>query len=599
LFEPVLAAGGSGPDPLVRDIGFCLLLSGLISVVFARLRIPSIAAFLAAGVLLGPLTRIVTNEGNIQTIASLGLVLLLFLIGLELDLRTLLKSGRVLVLAGVLQFPLCVAFGWGAAWAAGALGLEGLGGRYLPLYVGFTVAASSTLLVVKLLQDRIQLDTVAGRLCLGVLIFQDIWAVLVLAVQPSFEAPEIGPVALTFGGIGVIALVVGLAARFGLPVVFRWISGVPELLLVAAAAWCFGVGLLGSNLGTLVGITGLKVDVSVSLEMGALLAGMSLASLPYSTQVISKVGVIHDFFITLFFVALGMQIPPPESAGPILVALLIVVAAFLSRYLVLFPLLLAAGLDRRNSLVTSTRLAQVSEFCLVIAYLGANKGHVPKEFVSSVMFAFVAMALLSPPLFNLGDWLHDRLTEILGRFGIADSAAPPEIRHDPPEILVLGFHRIASSLLHEIESHHPNIRSRVLVVDMNVGVHDEIRRRGFRVLYGDFSSPETLRHAAADAAKVVLCTIPDHLLRATSNLRILGVLKHMNPTAAVVVNAVTLQDARTMYAAGADFVFLPRLDAAAGLLAALRHALEGRLPNLRKSQQDRFGDFEGRGEILP
>ena len=105
-------------------------------------------------------------------------------------------------------------------------------------------------------------------------------------------------------------------------------------------------------------------------------------------------------------------------------------------------------------------------------------GHVPQEFVASVMFAFVAMALLSPPLFNLGDWLHDRLGALLHGLGFADPPAPPEIRQDPPEILVLGFHRIASSLLHEIESHHPQIRGKVLVVDMNVGVHDEIRRRG-------------------------------------------------------------------------------------------------------------------------
>ena len=189
---------------------------------------------------------------------------------------------------------------------------------------------------------------------------------------------------------------------------------------------------------------------------------------------------------------------------------------------------------------------------------------------------------------------------MLGRLGLGEgAAAPPEVIRDPPEVVVLGLHRVASSLLREIEVHHPGLMSRVLVVDMNVGVHDEVRRRGFRVLYGDFSSPEILRHAGVVDAKAVLCTVPDHLLRATTNLRLLHVVKGLNSTASVVVNAVTLGDARAMYAAGADFVFLPRLDAAAGLLAALNHALDQKLPDLRSRQQQRFGSLEDRGEILP
>jgi Trk K+ transport system NAD-binding subunit len=166
-------------------------------------------------------------------------------------------------------------------------------------------------------------------------------------------------------------------------------------------------------------------------------------------------------------------------------------------------------------------------------------------------------------------------------------------------VVILGLHRIASSLLREIEVHHPDLKERVLVVDMNVGVHDEVRRRGFRVQYGDFSSPETLRHAGVPGARAVLCTVPDHLVRGTTNLKILRVVKDLNRGASAVVNAVTLHDARAMYAAGADFVFLPRFDAAAGLLAALNHALEDRLPALRARQVERFGTLEDRGEILP
>ncbi len=598
---PLLAAGGE-LDPLVRDIGLCLLVAAVLTVLCARLRVPTIAALLGAGLFLGPNgAGVVTDNHNIQTIASLGLVLLLFLIGLEIDLRKLAGSGRPLILTGLLQFPLCVLFGWGVTRALGAAGWAGVGGTYVPVYVGLTVAASSTLLVVKLLQERGQMDTVVGRVAIGVLIFQDIWAVVVLAVQPNFADPRLGVVGGTFLGIVILTLLAVAGARWVLPTAFRWIAPMPEAMLVAAVGWCFAVGFLGRSLGDIAHGVGVDLPLSVSLEMGALIAGASIASLPYSGQLVSKVGVVHDFFITLFFVALGMQIPRPDGWGPIVLAVFLAATCIAARYLIFFPLFAWTGLDRRAAFVTSTRLAQVSEFCLVIAYLGMVAGHVDRDVVSAVIFAFVITALSLPFLFDRGDAWHDRLGPLLDalRFRRPDPAAHHEDEERGAEVVMLGIHRAGASLLYEIERHHPEIRDRVLVVDFNVALHEEIARRGFRVRYGDFSSAEMLHHAGVAEARVVVCTIPDDMLKGTSNLRLVRLLRTLNRDNCIIVNAVTLASVEELYSAGADYVLVPRVETARRLFAALRSALSGDLDSWRREQRDEQGVTPDRNEVLP
>jgi Kef-type K+ transport system membrane component KefB len=587
VFTPILA--GQETHPLVRDIGLCFLVAALLCLVLARFRIPTLAGFLAAGVLLGPeMTGLVSDRRNIETIANLGLVLLLFLIGLEIDLRKLLRSGRTLLLTGILQFPLCVAAGWAATAAVRAAGFDPAPGGWAPLYVGLTAAASSTLIVVKMMQERGQLDTVVGRISVGILIMQDMWAIVVLGLQPKLANPEFGPLALNFLGIAVLAALAFAVARWVLPVAFRWIAKVPEMILVGAAGWCFGIGFLGNRMG-------------VSLEMGALIAGASLASLPFSTQVVSRVGVVHDFFITLFFVALGMQIPRPESWDPVILGLFLAGTCLALRALVFFPLLHVTGLDRRHALVASFRLAPLSEFCLVIAYLGLVNGHIGQEFVAGVIFAFVLLALAAPALYHAGDAIDVRLGSLLTRLGIRppDGTPKEEAPAEAPEIVILGLHRTASSLLHEIETRMPSLRDRILILDFNVATHEEIRRRGFRVRYADFSDIEVLRHSGACDARLVISSVPDEILRGTDNLRLVKALRQISPAVSVVARATTFQMAVQLYAAGADYVHLQRLESAREIFAVVESALEGDLVALRAQQDGHFGPLASRSEILP
>lgn len=601
LLLSVAAAPASGTESLVFDIGVSLLVAGLLAALFTRLKIPTIAAFLLAGVFVGPqATQLVTSQSNIETIAHLGLVLLLFLIGLEINLKKLMSSGRTLILTGLLQFPLCVGFGFGVAWLLQQAGWHALAGPLTPLYVGFTVAASSTLLIVKLFQERFQLDTAVGRMALGLLIFQDLWAMVILAIQPNFARPDLAPVLFTLLGVGLLALIALALARHVLPTAFHWIARTPELVPIVAMGWCFGIALLGMHLGRILGLMGIQLPLEVSLELGALIAGAAIASLPYSYEVITKVVAVRDFFVTLFFVGLGMGIPRPSGAGMLLLALGIAGVAVASRYLVFLPLLYHTGFDRRNAVVAATRLVPISEFCLVIAFLGRGFGHVDATITGAVIFAFVGTALIFPALFEASDAVYHRLSPVLARLGMQ---APTSLRDDEApgvghELVLLGFHRVASSLLHELEQHQPELVKRTLVVDFNVALHPEIARRGATTHYGDIANLETLRHAGVDRGRIIVCTIPDDLLKGTTNLALTAALRAMCPAATLITTALRTDEVPELYAAGADFVFLSRLDSARNLLQALQAATGEAIHEYRAQQEFLLGKVEQRREVL-
>jgi Kef-type K+ transport system membrane component KefB len=591
--------GTAGPSLLVEQLGLCLLSAGFLSALFERLRVPTIAALLSAGVVLGPRGLGLVESTNIETIANLGLTLLLFVIGLEVNPRSLMASGRTLLLTGMLQVPLTAGAALLLFMGLGPLFGGALAGRYTVLYLALATAFSSTLLVVRTLQERRLLDTVSGRLAVGLLIFQDIWAIVILALQPSFESPELTPIVLTFSGIVLLVALATLGARYVLPHAFEAVAKTPELVVSVALAWCFAVGLTGGHLGDSLTWLGIESKISVSMEMGALIAGMTIASFPYHHEVAAKVSNLRDFFVTLFFVALGMSIPVPDGGLVIGLAVLLAAVTVLLRFVVFFPLFYVTGLDRNNALDASTKLSQISEFCLVIAYLGVKAGHIDATLASVVIFAFALTSLATPLLFNLSRTLPARLGPLLSRLGFA---GPEEGRvsihgHGENEIIILGFHRVAASLLQDVSRQHPELLPSIVVVDVNVRTHAAVKQQGVRVMYGDAGSPETLRHAGVERAKLVVCTIPDELLRGTSNQAIVRAIRSVAAQPLVFACASRAADVDVLYAAGASYVFMPSAETANGVFAAGMAALLGQLDDFRATREAAYGPLQTRVDV--
>jgi Kef-type K+ transport system membrane component KefB len=597
---PELILAGAGASPLVQDLGVCLLAAGFLSALFERLRIPTIAALLGAGVLVGPLgLGLVHGAADIETIANLGLTLLLFVIGLEINPRSLVASGRTLLLTGALQVPLTVLAAMGAFHLLRPWLPVELRGEYMVLYLGLACGFSSTLLVVRYLQERRWLDTLAGRLAVGLLIFQDIWAIVVLALQPSFESPRLSPIALTFAGIAALVVMATLGARFVLPHAFRFVAKIPDLVVSLAIAWCFAVGLFGAHLGTFVSWLGVQTEVSVSMEMGALIAGMTIASFPYHHDVAARVANVRDFFVTLFFVALGLSLPVPSSAAIVVLAVGLSLVALLLRLLVFFPVLYLTGLDRNNALDAAIKLGQVSEFCLVITYLGVKAGHVTPSEASVVALAFVMTAVFTPTLFDWSRRLPIALGPVLDRLGFR---VPPQ--HDAhtadaqqSRIVMLGFHRVAAALLQDIGRRHPEWLPQIVVLDLNVGTHAAIRELGARVVYGNVGSAEALRHAHVERAELVISSVPDELLRGTSNEAIVRAVRSVAPNATVFACASSAQAVTKIYQAGASYVYMPSVETANGLCDAAEAALGALLADYRARRDASCGALEERADL--
>jgi len=596
------AAGGAMPS-LVHDIGISLLAAGLLGVIFTRLKIPTIAAPLVAGVLIGPIgLGQVTDPENIDTIAQLGFILLLFLIGLEIDFKKILGSGKAIIVTGLLQYPLTILFGMAATKLMLALGIGGTllaESPHAALYMGVVIAGSSTLLVVKLFQEHFELDTVPGRLALGILIFQDIWVIIAILIQPNLQNPEVSLIAMSFLGILLLTLFTVVVALSVVGRAFTWIAKTPEMTLMGALAWCFVIVFLGVNLDHIFEITyGRNFHMSVGSGMAALIAGASIANLPSSTEIITKVATVKDFFITLFFVALGVSIPMPESMDVIILAVVLALIAIVARQIIFFPLFYWSGVDQRNAEVSSIRLAQISEFGLVIAFLGVKLGHLSPSLTSAVIFAFVITALVTPLMYGNAYEIHGRIAPLLEKCGFK---APPEVKAEEEgsyAVALLGFHRDASSLLFNMTQSDPELVKQTLVVDFNVALHPGIAATGATVKYGDLANPETLHHLGLNQCQVIVCTIPDDLLRGIDNEALVHVVREMAPHAAIIANAITIDGIHKVYQAGADYVYLNRFEAAWTLQRAVSAGLEKELDQFRNKRQARNHYKPDRKEIL-
>jgi Kef-type K+ transport system membrane component KefB len=588
----LFASGGEQQGTITSSVGIAILAAMVMGFLSHILKQPLLLAYIAAGVLIGPRIGLglIASEADIETISHIGLILLLFLIGLEIDIKKLRESGVSLIATGLSQFVLCVAMGLGFF---SLLGYAVGDGRYDLLYLAACCAISSTAIVVKLLYGKFELDTLAGRITLGILVFQDIWAIIVLGVQPNLANPNIITILLSFAKGGLLVAISLAASKYILPRVFRSIAKIPELVLVSSLGWCFLVCGAAGYMG-------------LSLEMGALIAGVAISTFPYNLDVIAKVVNIRDFFVTLFFVALGMQIPNP-LAEPALLATAAIASLFLiaSRFLAIFPVLYFLKNGNRVSMLTSINLSQISEFSLVIAALGFSAGHIGPDILSIVIFIFVITSIVSTYMINYSDAIQKALNPLFQLVGFRDIPRSHDENggSEGKDIALLGFHRTASSLVREIMDLDPGedalgLRDKLVVVDFNPEVHSSLHSHGIKAIYGDIGHMDTLHHAGIHDAKVVVSTIPDTILVGTDNLRMIRHIRSLCPHAKIVVTAESAARALKMYAEGADHVILPRVLTARHLLRVIGDMLRNDETRVHAARAEQVEMLKVREEII-
>jgi Kef-type K+ transport system membrane component KefB len=572
---------------LIGDITLCILFAWVLGLLAHFSRQPLILAYLIAGFFIGPFGMgWVKSQESISVISELGLIFMLFMIGLEIDLKKIVRAGKVILFAaggqliggcllGILFFL--------------AIGLPMGGGKFDALYLCVACALSSTVIIVKVLYEKRELDTLPGRVTLGVLVLQDIFAILFLAVQPSLGNLQASVILISIGRVGVLVATALVLSRYVLPRLFHQIARRPELILLGALAWCFLIGEIAEKL-------------HLSREMGSLVAGVSLSTFPYALDVTAKVTTLRDFFITLFFVALGMTIPIP---GMSVIGLALLIAAFtvVSRVLTTFTPLYLMKQGLRASLLPAINLAQISEFSLVVIQTGVAAGHIKTETSSAASFAFVVLAVLSTFVMARSDQVTRGLIGPLKRIGLRDLDHVHEHADEhggghgeARRVVILGFFRAASALLSEIERRTPLALDQITVIDFNPVVFQTLSDRGVHVVYGDISNVDTLVHAGVGKAELIIFSIPDSLLKGANNEKLVRHVRSLNPTAKIVATAELLSDVNDLYRAGADYVTVTRLTEAHELYEVIEAAHAGLLEDKRAEMDALLGE---RREVLP
>jgi Kef-type K+ transport system membrane component KefB len=526
-------------DDVFVQVAAILLISAAAGAAATWLRLPLVLAYVVVGVLVGPsVAGLVEPGGELELLAQLGIALLLFVVGLKLDLHVVRTLGPVALVVGGAQVALTTVGGFVLALL---LGLD----TTAALYVGIGVALSSTIIVVKLLADRRELDDLHGRLALGVLIVQDLVVVVVMiAVTAGGDADGSTWRALLDVLLKATALLALLALlmRFALTPLLHRLARLPDLLVLFAIAWAVALGAAGDELG-------------LGVEVGAFLGGVSLASTPYREAIGSRLVTIRDFLLLFFFIDLGSRVDLGRLAGELWTVAALSAFVLVAKPAIVTGLLGAFRYRKRVSLETGLALAQVSEFSLILAALGLRLGHLDPEtttLLTAVALVTIAVSVYAYP--HAG-----AVAATLGRaLDVFERRAPrPDTEGgvDPhPDVIVLGLGRYGEGVVEGLSQRGVA----VLGVDFDPIALARWSERGVDVIYGDAEDPELPHILPLPERGWVVST----MRRADANLALLHALAHDGYRGRVAVAAHRPADAARLVAAGAHHVLMPYASAA-------------------------------------
>ncbi len=543
-------------EDVFNEIAFILLVAAVLAAFGLALRQPVIIAFLAAGILIGPsVLGVLESHEEVELLAGMGIALLLFVVGLKLDLHTIKTMGRIALATGMGQVIFTSVFGFLIALAFGLSPVTAV-------YVAVALTFSSTVIIVKLLTDKREIDSLHGRIAVGFLIVQDIVVVIAMITLSAF-APGAGEdrsalfTVLEVAGKAA-ALLVGLAlvTRFVLPWLLGRIARSQELLAIFAIAWAVAMAAAADLLG-------------FSREVGAFLGGVSLATTEYRDAIASRLTVVRDFLLLFFFLDLGVRLDLSLIGAQVPQALVFSVFVLVGNPLIVLIIMGLMGYRSRTSFLAGLTVAQISEFSLILVALGVSLGHIGGETLGLVTLVGLVTITLSTYMILYSEPLHRRLAPALKLFqrkvpyAEAGKEAPLEAGID---VILIGLGRYGG----EIANHLLNRGRTLLGVDFDPEVVTTWSQHEVPVVYGDALDPDIFQRLPLTGARWVVNTTPGF----ESNLAPLRLLQEQQFTGRTALTAHHEDEAAAFMAAGADAILRPFSDAAAEAADILTGAMD-------------------------
>ncbi|MCF6211472.1 MAG: cation:proton antiporter [Gammaproteobacteria bacterium] len=544
------------------EIAVLLLVASVIGAIGVRLRQPLIVAFIAVGVLVGPsvLGWVSANE-QVDLLAKLGIALLLFVVGLKLDLHIIRAMGAVALATGLGQVFFTSVVGYFIAIALGMTPVTAL-------YVAVALTFSSTIIIVKLLSDKREVDALHGRIAIGFLIVQDIVVVLVMigltALGEAGDTAGLGREALAVlikGGLFLVAI--GLLMRYVLTPLLHQLARSPELLVLFAIAWAVALGAAGGHLG-------------FSKEVGAFLAGVSLASTPYREAIGSRLVSLRDFLLLFFFIDLGAGLDLATLGAQVVPAILLSLFVLIGNPLIVMVILGAMGYRKRTGFLAGLTVAQISEFSLILGALGLSLGHIDADTMGLITLVGLITISASTYMILYSHLLYERVSPWLGVFerqrAYREEAQDQDMDQNRVDVILFGLGRFGTRIARELR-----LRGyRVLGVDFDPNLVRRQEGHGYVVRYGDAEDPEFLASLPLGRVRWVLSSLRETPV----NLALLHGLRDFGYKGRVAVTAHATAEAEQLKQAGADRVLVPYADAAAEAVDNLFGVSGGRPPGV-------------------
>ena len=537
-------------------MGLVIVIATLLAYFARALKQPLIVAYVAAGILMGPMgLGLITNPADINTLAELGIAFLLFTVGLEIDFRKLRSVGASSLAGAAVQMGLT--FLLGLAIAAG-LGLDMLTGTY----IGLLLAFSSTMIVAKLLVDSNEIKTLHGRIMIGILLMQDIVVILALPLLASTGAAISTDVLamILIKGLGLFSIAVVLN-RFVFRRVLDFAARTHEILFLTAVAVCFS-------------FIGLAYALGFSIAIGAFIGGIAIAQFPYNLEIFGEMHSLRDFFSVIFFTSLGMQLNlgVMTSMLPLLVVLLAV--TMLVKPIILSMSYLYMGYGGRTSSIIGLGMGQASEFSFILAAQGLLLGQISQGTYSIMVTVVVFSMMLTPYLMNSREVIYRRVSgmhvPMFKRFGIPhhvkklEKYPSKELRN---HIVVFGCDVMGGKVVDYLVDK----KKEIIVAEHNPEVIRELSGKGVYTIYGDADNEDLLCASGLYRAKLAIVTIPDVV---TAGF-VIGKAKRFNPRVKIFARAHSGDEAEALYRAGADFVVVPDFVSGGTLVRKIEHFLAG------------------------
>jgi len=520
-------------EPIFSQLAIILLTAFIVSYIVKSLKQPIIIGYIITGMIISPfILNFGTSQEVINTFSHLGIAFLLFIVGLHLNPKVIRDIGIPSMIIGIVQMTLTFVAGFLISLAIGFDMISSI-------YLGIALMFSSTIIVMKILSDKKHLDTLYGKISIGILIIQDLVAVFILMTISSIGDNQISSLTSfviknTLGGF-IAVLFLFIVGFFAIPKLTRSVAKSQELLFLFSIAWCFLIAALFGYLG-------------FSIEIGALLAGIVLSISPYSTEISSKIRPLRDFFIIIFFIILGLNINI-TGIKPILInSIILSFVVLLVKPVIFMSLMAFFGHAKRNNFFVGITLAQISEFSIIVLALGVSFGHIAPELLSTLTLTLVITITLSTYMTIYSRSLYTKVSKFISIFekkGVKDKKET----YKKYSAILIGYNRIGFGILKALKK----IRKNYLIVDYNPDTIDNLKKLRIPALYGDAYDTDLLNELPFSKAEIIVSTVPDY----ETNCLLIETIRGVNKDAIIIVRAHQIEEALDFYKKGATYVLTP------------------------------------------